>query len=332
MKAVWIGVAASFFFASSFVLNRLMEVGGGYWVWSGSLRYLFMVPLLGILVLFRKEWAPVWRELRRQPLKWLLWSTVGFGLFYAPLCASAIFAPAWLTAAGFQFTIVAGMLLSPLFFFTYPSAKGPIRQRGRIPRSALIIALIMLIGIGLMQIEQAQDGGGSWQGIALIILAAVAYPLGNRKMMEVCDGRLNAFQRTLGMSIASLPFWFVLSLFGWVQNGAPSGGQIGQSFLVALFSGVVATVLFFGATDQARSHPAQLAAVEATQALEVVFTLLGEWILLGIMLTSVGMWAGMVLVVSGVVVNAWLSMRQPGVTPNSSERSRDRKQANTTSS
>ncbi len=322
MRAVWIGVAASFFFASSFVLNRLMEVDGGYWVWSGALRYFFMVPLLGILVLLRKELAPVWKELRQQPLQWLLWSTVGFGLFYAPLCASAIFAPAWLTAAGFQLTIVAGMLLSPLFFFTSIGNSGTVRQRGRIPRSALIVALIMLAGIGLMQLEQAQAGAGSWQGIILIVIAAVAYPLGNRKMMEVCDGRLNAFQRTLGMSIASLPFWLILSLFGWWQDGTPSGGQIGQSFLVALFSGVIATVLFFGATDQARSHPARLAAVEATQALEVVFTLLGEWILLGIMLTSIGMWSGMVLVVSGVVVNAWLSMRQPGASGKSRKRDR----------
>ncbi|MFD1887819.1 DMT family transporter [Paenibacillus wenxiniae] len=322
MKAVWIGVAASFFFASSFVLNRLMEVDGGYWVWSGALRYFFMVPLLGMLVVVRKELTPVWRELRQQPLQWLVWSTFGFGLFYAPLCASAIFAPAWLTAAGFQLTIVVGMLLSPLFFFTSTGPNGAVRQRGRIPRSALMIALIMLAGIGLMQLEQAQTGAGSWQGIVLIVIAAIAYPLGNRKMMEVCDGRLNAFQRTLGMSIASLPFWLVLSWFGWWQEGGPSGGQIGQSFLVALFSGVIATVLFFGATDQARSHPARLAAVEATQALEVVFTLLGEWILLGITLTSVGMWCGMVLVVGGVIMNAWLSMRQPGASGRRQRRNR----------
>lgn len=313
MRAVWIGVAAAFFFASSFVLNRLMEVGGGYWVWSGSLRYFFMVPLLGILVVMRRQLNPVWQEMKRQPWQWLLWSTVGFGLFYAPLCASAMYAPAWLTAAGFQLTIVAGMLLSPLFFFVYPSADGSVRRRGRIPRSAFLISIVMLVGIGLMQLEQAQEGGASWQALVLIVVAAFAYPLGNRKMMQVCDGRLNAFQRTLGMSIASFPFWIILSVFGWVQQGGPSSGQIGQSFLVALFSGVIATVLFFGATDQARNHPAQLAAVEATQALEVVFTLLGEWILLGVMLTSAGMWIGMVLVVSGVVVNALLSARQPGV-------------------
>jgi len=311
MRVVWLGILAAFFFASSFVLNRSMEVGGGHWIWSSALRYFFMIPLLGILVVVRGNLKPVWQEIRRQPGEWLLWSTVGFGLFYAPLCASAIYAPAWLTAAGFQTTILAGMLLSPLFFFIRQTPDGPVRERGRIPRSVLLIALMMLLGIGLMQIGQAQSSsvGASWQGIVLILIGAIAYPLGNRKMMEVCDGRLDAFQRTLGMSIASLPFWIVLSVIGLIQYGLPAEEQTIQAFLVALFSGVVATVLFFGATDRVRHHPARLAAVEATQSLEVVFTLLGEWILLGVILTSIGMWIGLILVIGGMVVNAWLSAR-----------------------
>ncbi|ANF96902.1 multidrug resistance efflux transporter family protein [Paenibacillus bovis] len=311
MKTVWLGILAAFFFASSFVLNRSMEVGGGHWIWSSALRYFFMVPLLGILVLARGNLLPVWREIRRQPGRWLVWSTVGFGFFYAPLCASAIYSPAWLTAAGFQTTILAGMLLSPLFFFVRHTPDGPVRERGRIPRSVLLIALMMLLGIGLMQIGQAHNSsmGASWQGIVLILIGAIAYPLGNRKMMEVCDGRLDAFQRTLGMSIASLPFWILLSIIGWLQHGPPTGEQTVQTFLVALFSGVIATVLFFGATDRVRNHPARLAAVEATQSLEVVFTLLGEWMLLGVILTSIGMWVGMILVIGGMIVNAWLSAR-----------------------
>ncbi|WP_046214289.1 DMT family transporter [Paenibacillus wulumuqiensis] len=311
MKAVLIGVMAAFFFASSFVLNRSMEVGGGHWIWSSALRYFFMVPLLVILVLLRGNLTPIWKEMRRQPGRWLLWSTVGFGLFYAPLCASAVYSPAWLTAAGFQTTILAGMLLSPLFFFVHQTPDGLVRERGRIPRSVLLIAIMMLLGIGLMQLGQIHNSPAqaSWQGIALILIGAIAYPLGNRKMMEVCDGRLDAFQRTLGMSIASLPFWILLSVIGLLQHGPPAGGQTFQALLVALFSGVIATVLFFGATDRVRHHPARLAAVEATQSLEVVFTLLGEWLLLGVILTSLGMWTGMVLVIGGMVVNAWLSAR-----------------------
>ena len=39
-------VAFPFFFAFTFVLNRSMDLGGGYWGWSAALRYLFTLPLL----------------------------------------------------------------------------------------------------------------------------------------------------------------------------------------------------------------------------------------------------------------------------------------------
>ena len=46
-----------------------------------------------------------------------------------------------------------------------------------------------------------------------------------------------------------------------------------QTFIVALFAGVIATVLFFWATDLVRSQPENLAAVEATQSGAVFFAL-----------------------------------------------------------
>ena len=46
MQAIVIGIAASLFFASTFVLNRSMDLAGGSWLWSASLRYLFTVPCL----------------------------------------------------------------------------------------------------------------------------------------------------------------------------------------------------------------------------------------------------------------------------------------------
>lgn len=72
-------------------------------------------------------------------------------------------------------------------------------------------------------------------GILPVILASFAYPLGNRKMMEVCAGRLNAYQRVLGMTLASLPFWLLLSLYGVFSAGMPSKEQTVQSALVAVF-------------------------------------------------------------------------------------------------
>lgn len=42
-----------------------------------------------------------------------------------------------------------------------------------------------------------------------VVIAAFAYPLGNRRMLEEYGGRLDTFQRVLGMTLASLPFWLI---------------------------------------------------------------------------------------------------------------------------
>ena len=54
MKEIWIGVLSSVFFAVTFILNRSMELSGGSWLWSASLRYLFMVPFLIAIVAYHK--------------------------------------------------------------------------------------------------------------------------------------------------------------------------------------------------------------------------------------------------------------------------------------
>lgn len=113
-------------------------------------------------------------------------------------------------------------------------------------------------------------------GIVPVLIASFAYPLGNRKMMELCGGQLDVFQRILGMTLASLPFWLAVALYGMADTGLPSSSQVGQSVIVALSSGIVATVLFFRATDLVRDNMSSLAAVEATQSLEVLFALLGR--------------------------------------------------------
>jgi hypothetical protein len=50
------------------------------------------------------------------------------------------------------------------------------------------------------------------------------------------------------MTVASLPLWFLLAIYGWITDGPPSMGQSVQSGLVAITSGVIATILFFQAT------------------------------------------------------------------------------------
>lgn len=305
MRAIAYGLVASFFFAFTFILNRSMELGGGSWAWSASLRFFFMLPLLLCIVWSRGRLRTSLAHLKRHGRDYALWSTVGFGLFYAPLCFGSAFGEGWLVAGTWQLTIIAGPLLSPFLFKPEPGAA-PTPFYRRIPFAAMRWSLLILAGIALMQWEHARQlsSGQALSCILPILLAAFAYPLGNRKMMEVCKDNVDTFQRVFNMTIASMPFWILLALWGYAGHGLPGTGQIAQSFLVALFSGLIATVLFFAATNIVKRDPARLASVEATQAGEILFALAGELILLSAPLPSALSLAGICLVIVGMVLHS----------------------------
>ena len=312
MRPIVLGVLAAFFFAFTFILNRSMAVSGGSWIWSASLRYFFMVPFLLIIVIGRKGMKPLLQEMRKKYLAWLLWSIIGFGFFYAPLSFAAAYGPGWLIAGTWQVTIISGSLLAPLFVEMKQTANGPLKVRGKIPFIGLAMSMIILLGVALMQVEQANHLSAKelLLGVLPVMIASVAYPLGNRKMMEVCEGRLDAYQRVLGMTIASLPLWLLLSVYGLATVGLPSKEQSLQVLLVAIFSGVIATVLFFQATDLVKGNMKKLAAVEATQSIEVLFAVVGEIILLASPLPSSISWLGMALVMIGMVLHSSVSHRE----------------------
>lgn len=138
-------------------------------------------------------------------------------------------------------------------------------------------------------------------GILPVLVATFAYPLGNRKMMSLCNGRLDTFQRILGMTIASLPFWLILSALAIWKAGLPSGGQVTQSFVVAVCSGVIATTLFFIATNRVRHHQGKLASVEATQSTQVLFVMAGEAIFLSSPLPTGIAAVGILLIIAGII-------------------------------
>lgn len=288
-----------------------MELSGGSWIWSASLRYIFMVPPLLLIVAWRKGLLSLFREMKKELHNWLLWSFIGFVLFYAPLCFASAYGPGWLIAGTWQITIISGSLLVPLFYETIQTEHGLIRVRGQIPYKGLAMSFIILIGIAIMQLEHATKLSvkDAMLCVIPILIASFAYPLGNRKMMEVCNGQLDAYQRVLGMTIASLPFWFLLSLFGLFTVGLPSKGQVVQSGLVAIFSGVFATVLFFAATDLVKGNMKKLGAVEATQSLEVLFSAAGEVIVLSAPLPSAASLTGMLLVIIGMVLHSRISVK-----------------------
>jgi drug/metabolite transporter (DMT)-like permease len=296
---ILLGLGASLLFSVTFILNRLMSVNGGSWVWSSSLRFYWMLPFFLIIVWYKQGIPELFTEMRKNISQWLIWSTVGFGLFYAPLTFAAAYTPSWLLAGTWQFTIIAGMLVSP--FINQNTKTG---QDYRLPA---IFSGIILLGIIIMQVSQAQQLPleNFIKGVIPVLTAAFAYPLGNRKMMQVTNGRLNVYQRILGMILCSLPFWLILNVYEIsVIRSVPSTGQYLQTFIVAVLSGVLATILFFSATDKARADEKQLAAVEATQSTEVLFALVGEVIVLGSPLPDTYSAAGIVLVIIGMVLHS----------------------------
>jgi drug/metabolite transporter (DMT)-like permease len=309
MRPIILGTLAAFFFAFTFIINRSMELEGGSWIWSASLRYFFMVPFLLLLVYGRKNLKPLLVEMKNNPWAWLLWSFVGFGLFYGPISFSAAYAPGWLIASTWQITIISGSLLAPFFLETVMTQQGPVKIRGRIPMKSLALSSIILLGIILMQVERADSLSiiEVSLGVLPIIVASFAYPLGNRKMMDVCGGRLDVFQRVLGMTLASMPLWIVLAIYGLFTVGPPSIGQSIQSGIVAITSGVIATVLFFQATDLVRGNMQKLGNVEATQSISVLFAVIGELILLKGAFPSIISWTGMMLVMAGMVLHSYVS-------------------------
>jgi hypothetical protein len=275
-----------------------MELAGGSWIWSASLRFYFMLPIL-ILIVGRKQIAPVLRHLRIYPVQWIVWSTVGFGLFYASLTYATIYAPGWLVAGTFQLNIVTGSLLVPF-----------INQTNRfIPIQSVFISLIIISGVFMMQIEHVNQVPlmAVILTVVPLLIAAVSYPVANRKMMQVVDGELTTTQRILGMTISSLPFWIILSIYGMLTYGAPSQSQVWQTFIVALFAGVIATQLYFYATELVRHDNHKLAGVESTVAGAVVFSLIGELLFLDAPLPKLTSFIGIGLVIGGIIVHSIIS-------------------------
>lgn len=305
-KAFILGVAASFFFAFTFILNQQMNISGNSWLWSSSLRYIFMLPILFIIVTIKNQLFDILKDIIKKPIQWITWSTIGFGLFYAPLCLASAYGASWLVAGTWQLTIVAGGLMSPLFFKTIETNNGTCKIRNKLPKKSLLMSSIILLGIFLMQFEQAKNTTflETLLGIVPVILAAFAYPLGNRKMMEVCDNKFTTFQRVFGMTLCSMPFWILISSYASLSVGLPSKGQIVQSLIVAVFSGIIATILFFKATDIVSNDTHKLAVIESTQSGEVIFTLLGGVFIFHDKIPTLLGLIGTLLVVLGMILNS----------------------------
>jgi len=302
-RIIIIGVVASLFFSSTFVLNRAMSLEGGHWVWSASLRYFWMLAILGVWLIATGRSRLALDSLhlfRKHFLFWILAGSVGFGVFYALITFSAAYAPGWVVAATWQTTILA----TPFVLLAF-GRKVPLR--------ALLLTLLIFIGVILVNAEQASDTSLAdvLMGALPVLVAAFAFPFGNQLVWEARQGE-NRFIpsidhpamddsvcRVLLLTLGSLPLWAILILV--TAPPPPSSGQIMQTAIVAVCSGVIATTLFLKARHTAKST-AELAAADCTQSMEVVFSLGGEAILLGHVMPGALGWSGIALTMLGLIL------------------------------
>ncbi len=295
------GLAAGLFFSSTFILNRAMSLEGGHWYWTAALRYLYMVALLALGLALLKGPGFFFRllaELRGNGLFWTISGSIGFGCFYALICFAADFAPGWVVATTWQLTIIASLFVLRLF-------------GGRLARQIWLYAAVVFLGVFLVNLSQVTTTAlrPALIGALAVLAAAFCYPLGNQLVWEAQRGRRglprldstlleNSFARVLLLSAGSLPFW--LLLYPCTEAGLPSTGQLFNTGLVALFSGVIATTIFLHARSRA-DNASKLAAVDATQSSEVLFALIGEVVLLHTPLPSLAGLAGIILTILGLI-------------------------------
>ncbi len=302
-RLISLGLCAALFFSSTFILNRSMSLEGGHWYWSAALRFAWMILLLLLLFVVSgrtKQLPQICRIFRIYPLFWLAAGSVGFGLFYSLLCYSATFSPGWVIATTWQLTILASPLVLILF--------------GRkVPRKAFAFTILIICGIVLVNLSEADrvDIKTLLMGGLPVIVAAFAYPTGNQMLWEaqrhqrrfiprIDDPLLqDPFARVLLMTLGTIPFWLILYIA--IAPPPPSFGQFLSTGLVALFSGILATTIFFHARHQA-SNSYELSAVDATQSAEVIFSVAGEIILLGGALPALTSMVGIVITLTGLTL------------------------------
>ena len=302
VKLISIGLLSGLFFSSTFILNRVMSLEGGHWVWSASLRYAYMILFLIVcLPIFQGVRAPgaVLRLFLAHWKFWIISGSIGFGGFYSLICFSADHAPGWIIATTWQFTIIASLIVLICFGKSFP-------------KKTWIFSLIVFIGVLTVNLSHlgSVNAKEMLMGGFPVLIAAFCYPIGNQLVWEARQGNRylpriqspyleNPFNKVLLLSLGSLPFWCVLVLIN--APPLPSNGQLINTALVALFSGIFATSLFLYARSKSK-RASELAAVDATQSSEVIFAMIGEILILNAPLPNGIALSGIILVFIGLTL------------------------------
>ena len=303
LKLISLGVLSGAFFSTTFILNEAMSLEGGHWVWSASLRYLFMMVFLTVIILFNGGVRLLFNTVKLFFTYWKFWiiaGSVGFGGFYSLICFSADFSPGWVIAATWQFTVVASLFIFMVFGRKFP---------GRV----WFFSLLIFLGVVLVNVSHIDtfDLNALVCGGLPVLAAAFCYPFGNQLVWEAKHSNHkmipcirspildSAFNKVFLLTLGSLPLWIALVLT--IRPPAPGFSQILNTSLVALFSGVFATSIFLFARNRA-STSGELAGVDATQSSEVVFALLGGMLFLGAEMPGLFSGVGIALILAGLAL------------------------------
>lgn len=280
-----------------------MSLEGGHWVWSASLRYFWMVLFLTVWLIATGKTRlgiDALKLFRKHLVFWVTAGSIGFGVFYALITFSSVHTPGWVVAATWQLTILA----TPFVLLGFGR---------RVPLRAIVLTTVIFAGVVLVNIEQASVASWSqtlW-GALPVVVAAFAYPFGNQLVWEARQGGKSwlptldspamddSICRVLMLTIGSMPLWGIL--IAVTSPPPPTSGQIVQTAIVAVCSGVIATSLFLYARHRAKT-PSELAAADCTQSMEVVFSLAGEAFLLGHVIPGTLGWFGIALTMLGLIL------------------------------
>jgi len=303
IRFILLGLLSAAFFSATFILNRSMSLSGGHWVWSSSLRFFYMFFLLVILITLNKG-VDYFRDVIKIFIKnsrfWFITGSIGFGIFYSLLCYAADHAPGWVVAGTWQFTVIATPMVLLLF-------------KEKVPRHGVFFSFLIFSGILLIQFYNKDSEltvKHILYGVVPVVIAAFAYPTGNQLLNFAKHGNhariphidspilKDAPTCVLLMTMGSIPFWVLLLII--ISPPVPLKGQLINTGIVAVSSGIIATSIFYKARN-ASASPYIISAVDATQSGEVIFSLAGEILLLNGALPNLTGGVGIIIIMVGIV-------------------------------
>lgn len=337
IRLILLGLLAGAFFSSTFVLNEVMSTAGGHWYWSASLRYFYMFLLISLIIVLRHGFGYLTQLSKVFFQHWQFWCLtggIGFGVFYSGICFASDHISGWVVAATFMFTVVTSLLILMAF--------GQRFDKKFIIYAVLIFIGVLLVNVseGLSagtgsQLTATPLAETLLYGALPALIAAFSYPIGNQLVWQASYNSQNiatqqqrylaqstptilqkliqkipsiethllqsAFNKIWLMTLGSLPFWAVMGLM--IRPTLPESSQLFNAFLVALLAGVAATGLFLYAREEAKTS-SEVAGVDATQASEVVFALIGGIVILNNPFPSAMGLLGIALIIIGLILFA----------------------------